>query len=120
MTSAHSIAGTFDRAGLSLAGVAAGFAADARVRQAAVDVEQAERNLSAAERARRAVARQRAALQAAVDENADLKAQVARLQRELAASRTATASAEVRVVSAQQETVRVKRLLRRAVGMRAA
>jgi len=120
MTSAYSIAGSFDRAGLCIASVAAGFAADARAKQAAVDAEQADRDLSAAQRAARAVARQRAELQASVDENAALKAQVARLQRELAASRAATASAEARVATAQQETVRVKRLLRGAVGMRAA
>lgn len=120
MTSAYQIATTFDRAGMSIAAVAARFAADARARQAAVDAEQYDRDMSAAERARRAVARQRAALQDAVDENASLKVQVARLQKELAASRAATASAETRVVAAQRETVRIKGLLRGAVGMRAA
>ena len=60
-----------------------------------------------------AVARQRAALQDAVDENAALRAENARLRAELAAVRQ-------QVVAQQQETVRVKRLLRGAVGMRAA
>lgn len=113
MTSAHNIASGFDRAGLGLAGVAASFIQDARARQAAVDEEQAYRNLSAAQRAAVAVARQRAALQDAVDENAALKAENARLQRELAAARQ-------QVVAQQSETVRIKRLLRGAVGLRAA
>lgn len=120
MTSAHSIASGFDRAGLSLAGVAASCIQDARNRQAALDAEQADRNLSATQRVAVAVARQRAALQDAVDEVAVLRAENARLQRELAASRAATASAEARAAAARQETVRAKVLLRGAVGYRAA
>lgn len=120
MTTAHQIASGFDRAGMALAGVAAGCFADARARQAAADEEQAYRNASAGQRAVRAAIRQRAELQAAVDEAASLRAEVARLRRELAASQAATATAQAATAAAQQETVRVKRLLRGAVGLRAA
>lgn len=120
MSNAHNIASTFDRAGMSLAGVAAGCLADARARQAAADEEQAYRNVSAGQRAVRAAVRQRAELQAAVDENASLRAEVARLQRALAASQSQTAAAQAATATAQRETVRIKGLLRGAVGLRAA
>lgn len=113
MRTPHQIGHTFDSAGLRLAGVAAGFVADARAHQAAVDAEQADRDLTATQRVAVAVARQRAALQDAVDEAAALRAENARLRAELAAARQ-------QVVAQQRETVRIKGLLRGAVGMRAA
>ena len=73
MRTPHQIGHTFDSAGLRLAGVAAGFVADARAHQAAVDAEQADRDLTATQRVAVAVARQRAALQDAVDEAAALR-----------------------------------------------
>ena len=120
MTTAHDVASGFDRAGMSLAGVAAGCFADARARQAAVDEEQAYRNASAGQRAVRAAQRQRAEHQAAVDEAAALRAGVARLQRALDASQSQTAAAKAETATAQRETVRIKTLLRGAVGLRAA
>lgn len=120
MTSAHDIASGFEHGAMSLAGIAFTCIQDARARQVAADVEQAERNLSAAARLARAAHRQRQDLQAAVDEAAALRAQVARLQRELAASRAETTVARQQVVTQQRETVRIKRLLLGAVGLRAA
>ncbi|AYO83123.1 response regulator receiver protein [Methylobacterium brachiatum] len=117
---AHDIASDFDRAGLALAGIAAGFIQDAQQRQADADYEQSLRNVSAAGRAMQAVTRQRAALQASVDEAAALRAEVARLQQALVASRQETVTARQQLAAQQQETVRVKRLLRGAVGFRAA
>lgn len=120
MTSAHQIASTLDGVGMTLAGVLATSLEDARVRQADADYEQSLRNQSAAGRAMVAVTRQRAALQASVDEAAALRAEVARLQQALAAARSETATVRQQLAAQQQETVRVKRLLRGAVGFRAA
>jgi hypothetical protein len=120
MSNAHQIASGFDRGGMALAGVAASCIQDAWARQAAVDEEQAYRNVSAGQRAVRAAVRQRAELQAAVDENASLRAEVARLQSALAASQAQTATAQAATASAQRETVRIKGLLRGAVGLKAA
>ena len=120
MRTAHQIASTLDQVGMNLAGVLATSIEDARVRQADADYEQSLRNASAAGRAMAAVTRQRQALQVAVDEAAALKAQVARLQQALATSRQETATARQQLAAQQQETVRVKRLLRGAVGFRAA
>lgn len=120
MTTAHGIASDLDRVGMTLAGVLATSVADARQRQADADYEQGLRNASAAGRAMAAVTRQRAQLQAAVDEAAALREQVARLQRELATARTETDTARQQLAVQQRETVRIKGLLRGAVGLRAA
>ncbi len=120
MTSAHQIASNLDQVGMGLAGVLATSLADARQRQADADYEQGLRNMSAAGRAMQAVTRQRAALQVAVDEAAALREQVAALQQALAASRAETATARQQLAAQQRETVRIKSLLRGAVGFRAA
>ena len=120
MRTAHEITSTLDGVGRTLAGVLATSMADARQRQADADYGQSLRNVSAAGRAMQAVTRQRAQLQAAVDEAADLREQVARLQRELASARGQTAAARQQLAAQQRETVRIKGLLRGAVGFRAA
>ncbi|AWV14985.1 hypothetical protein A3862_05230 [Methylobacterium sp. XJLW] len=117
---AHEITSTLDGVGMTLAGVLATSLADARQRQADADYEQSLRNQTAAGRAMAAVTRQRAHHQAAVDDAAALREQVAALQQALAASRAETATARQQLAAQQQETVRVKRLLRGAVGFRAA
>lgn len=111
---AHQIASDFDRAGLGLAGIAAGFIQDARIRQAELDHDQSLRNVSAAGRAMVAVTRQRAALQAAVDEAADLREQVARLQQALATARAETATARAETARMRQRTLRAEGLVLRA------
>ena len=102
--------GLLDRVGMGLAGVLATSLADARQRQADADYEQSLRNQTAAGRAMAAVTRQRAALQASVDEAAALREQVARLQQALAASRAETATA-------RQETAQMHRRALRAEGL---
>ncbi len=120
MRTAHEITSTLDGVGMTLAGVLATSLVDARQRQADADYEQSLRNASAAGRAMQAVTRQRAVLQASVDEAAALREQVARLQQALAASRAETATARQQLAAQQRETVRIKGLLRGAVGFRAA
>ncbi len=107
MTSAHNIAHGFDRAGLSLVGVAAGCIQEARVRQYLADEEQAERNLTATQRALHAVERQRRDLLATREEAARLRAEnVAlrsendRLKAELARMCSRALEAEGRLVRA--------------------
>lgn len=120
MTSAHGIASDLDRVGMGLVGVLATSLADARQRQADADYEQGLRNQTAASRAMQAVSRQRAAHQVAVDEASALREQVAALQQALAVSRAETATARQQLAVQQRETVRIKGLLRGAVGFRAA
>ena len=120
MHTAHEITSTLDGVGMTLACVLATSMADARQRQADADYEQACRIRTAAGRAMVAVTRQRAHYQAAVDEAAALRAEVARLQRELAAARSETATARQQLAAQQRETLRIKGLLRGAVGFRAA
>ncbi|MDH2309168.1 response regulator receiver protein [Methylobacterium brachiatum] len=111
---AHNIASDFDRAGLGLAGIAAGFIQDAQQRQADRDYEQSLRNQSAAGRAMAAVTRQRAALQVSVDEAADLRQQVARLQRELAAARAQAAAARAETAQMHRRALKAEGLVLRA------
>lgn len=105
MRTAHEIAGTFDRAGLGLAGVAATMIEDRRILQRDLDEEQALRNASAAQRAVHAVERQRQALVAAQQEvarlraeNTALRTETARLRDELARMRSRALEAEGRLV----------------------
>lgn len=102
---AHSIASTFDRGGLALAGVAASIIQDRRDLQRELDEEQAVRNLSAAQRAVYAVERQRQSLVAAQAEAARLRGETtslrtenARLRDELARMRSRALEAEGRLV----------------------
>jgi uncharacterized membrane protein len=102
---AHSIASTFDRGGLALAGVAASIIQDRRDLQADLDAEQALRNSSAAQRAVHAVERQRRVLVAAQQEVARVRAEAAalragnaKLRDELARMRSRALEAEGRLV----------------------
>ncbi|MFF9550818.1 response regulator receiver protein [Methylobacterium fujisawaense] len=91
---AHSIASTFDRGGLALAGVSASIIQDRRDLQRELDEEQAIRNSTAAQRAVFAVERQRQALVAAQAEAAALRNENARLKDELARMRSRALEAE--------------------------
>lgn len=114
MTSAHQITSDLDRVGMTLAGVLATSMADARQRQADTDFDQACRNQSAASRAMQAVTRQRAALQASVDEAAALRAEVARLQQALATARGQTAAAQAETASMHRRALKAEGLILRA------
>lgn len=114
MTSAHQIASDLDRVGMGLAVVAASFIQDARQRQADLDYEQGLRNVSAAGRAMLAVTRQRAQLQAAVDEVAALRDQVAALQQALATARQETAAARSETAQMRNRALRSEGLVLRA------
>lgn len=109
----HSVASTFERGGLALAGALHNSIQSARARRMAADEAQAHRNLSATQRAVYAVERQRAALVASQQEaarlwteNATIRTENAKLRDELARMRSRALEAEgrlVRLAKASQE-----------------
>lgn len=104
---AHSIANTFDRGGLALAGVAATMIEDRRILQREVDEEQAVRNLGAAQRAVFAVERQRQALVAAQAEVVRVRAEATFLRAENAKLRDELARMRSRALEAEGRLVRL-------------
>lgn len=114
---AHSIASTFDRGGLALAGVAASIIQDRRDLQAELDADQAIRNMTAAQRAVYAVERQRQALVAAQQEVARVRAEAAALRDENARLKDELARMRSRALEAEG---RLTRLAKAAVARRAA
>lgn len=111
---AHQITSDLDQVGMGLVGVLATSLADARQRRADADYEQSLRNQSAAGRAMVAVTRQRANHQAAVDEAAALRAEVAHLQRELATARVEAATAKAETASMHRRAFKAEGLILRA------
>lgn len=107
MRSAHEIAGSFDRAGLGLAGVAASIIQDRRDLQAELNAKQAVRNMSAAQRAVHAVGRQRRDLVAAQAEAARLRAETASLRTENARLTDEFARMRSRALEAEGRLVRL-------------
>jgi predicted nuclease with TOPRIM domain len=107
MTNAHEIAGSFDRAGLGLAGVAASIIQDRRDLQRELDEEQVLRNASAAQRAVFAVERQRQDLIAAQKEVARVRAEAAALRNENAKLRDELARMRSRALEAEGRLVRL-------------
>lgn len=114
MRSAHEITSTLDGALMTLAGVAATSIADRRALQADLDHEQSLRNRSAASRAMAAVTRQRAHHQAAVDEAAALRQQVADLKQALATARAQTAAARSETAQMHRRALKAEGLVLRA------